>query len=128
MESRRGRIQSRSSIHLMTHPHWSIRALRVLLAAICVGIAGWYSPLLAAAGWHLFHPGGKVEYRGLHILVAWPWTVETWSDDREGDGFPQGLSLKKTPFTMDRRLSNESVFVTVISLDPGVTAEQQEER
>ena len=111
----------------MANPSWPIRALRLSLAAIFVAIAAWYSPFLAAVGWHLFHPRGSVEYRGLHVLVPWPWTVEAWSDDGEPAAAPQGLSLKKTPPSMDRRLANQSIFVTVIAPEPGVSADQQRE-
>lgn len=109
----------------MANAGWPIRALRVMVAAICVGIAAWYSPFLAAVGWHVFHPRGSVEYRGLHVLVPWPWTVETWTDEGGPAASPQGISLKHTPPSMDRGLTNQSIFVTVLKSDAGVTPERQ---
>jgi len=115
------------SLLFMATPGWPIRALRVIAAALCVGIAAWYSPFLAAVSWHLFHPRARVDYRGLHVLVPWPWTVESSSDEGGTAAAPQGLSLKKTPPSMDRRLTNQSIFVTVLSPEDGVTPEQQHE-
>jgi hypothetical protein len=111
----------------MANHGWPIRALRVIVAAVFVGIAAWYSPFLAALSWHLFHPRAQVDYRGLHVLVPWPWTVESWIDEGEAAASPQGLSLKRTPPSMDRRLTNESIFVTVLSPESGVTPEGQHE-
>jgi hypothetical protein len=109
----------------MANPGLPIRVLRVGLAALLVAAACWYSPLLTAAGWHLVHPRGRVVYRGLNVLVPWPWTADLESLRADPEVNPQGLSLKKTPLSLDRRLANQSIFITVISLDPGLTAEQQ---
>ncbi|AXC10579.1 hypothetical protein ACPOL_1231 [Acidisarcina polymorpha] len=99
--------------------------VRVSIAALFVGFAGWYSPFITAAAWHLFHPTGRVNYRGLNIRVPWPWTADV--DAVKSDSFvsPQGISLKKMPYTMDRRLAVQAIFVTVISQDPGKSVEQQ---
>jgi hypothetical protein len=111
----------------MATPDLKIRALHVMLGAAIVAVAAWYSPFIGAVGWHIFHPRGSVSYRGMRVLVPWPWTAETESDDGEPAVSPQGLALKRTPFTMDRRLTNQSIFVTVISSDTGVTPDRQHE-
>ncbi len=109
----------------MATPGWKTRVLRVTLAAVFVVLAAWYSPLITAAGWHLFHPLGRVDYRGLRVMVPWPWTAEGEPEGVEPSIAPEGLSLKKTPSTMDRRLTNQSLFVTVIAPDPTMTADEQ---
>jgi hypothetical protein len=106
----------------MTTVRWQIRVLEIAVATVFVGVAGWYSPLITAAGWHVFHPHGRIEYRGLRVLVPWPWTAES---DPDPTVSPEGLGLKRMPFTMDRRLPVQAMFVTVISPDPGKTVAQQ---
>jgi hypothetical protein len=110
---------------MATTPSWPIRLVRVLIAAAFVAVAAWYSPLVTAANWHLFHPRGWVNYRGLHVLVPWPWTADTEANNADPSVTPEGLSLKKMPYTMDRRLPTQSLFVTVITPDAGLTAAEQ---
>ncbi len=113
----------------MKIPAWLIRALRWSLGLALAAVAGWYSPALTAAGWHVFHPHGWVEYRGLHIRVPWPWTAEdTEAIDGDPTVTPLGIALRKMPYEMIRRLPRQSIFVTVISPDPGVSAEEQTKR
>jgi len=85
--------------------------------------------MLTAAGWRLFHPKGSVSYHGLHVIVPWPWTADSQFDSEletaEDPATPQGLLLKRMPFAMARHEPAQTIFVTVISPDPGVTAEQQ---
>ena len=111
----------------MTTPSWPIRALRVVVATAIVSLAMWYSPLIAAASWHVFHPGGWVYYRGLHVLVPWPWVSDAEAIKVNATATPEGISLKRMARTMDRRVPMQSLFVTVISPDPGVSAGQQTE-
>jgi hypothetical protein len=109
----------------MTYPPLPTRLLRVSLALILVAVACWYSPLVTAGLWHLFHPGGWVSYRGLRIRVPWPWIADTELDSADPTVAPQGLALKKSPTTANRLSAGQLIFVTVISPDPGTTAEQQ---
>jgi hypothetical protein len=106
-------------------PRWLTRSLRVAVALALAGAASWYSPWCTATFWHLFHPRGWVEYRGLRVRVPWLWTADTEAAEADPTATPLGLSLKKRPPTMDSRLPPQSVFVTVISPDPGITAERQ---
>jgi len=91
-------------------------------------VAGWYSPLITATIWHVFHPRGWVEYRGLHIRVPWPWIADTDLIGADPTVTPQGIALKKMPNEIVHRLPTQSLFVTVISPDPGLSAGQQTER
>jgi hypothetical protein len=109
----------------MMNPSLPTRALRLLAALALVCAAGWYSPLATAAIWHLLHPVGWVKYRGLQVRVPWPWIADVDADREDPSATPQGLSLKKSPFAVNRRALGQSIFVTVIAQDPGVTAEQQ---
>jgi hypothetical protein len=111
-----------------TIPGWLTRVLRVLAAFALAGVAGWFSPWITASIWHAFHPRGRVMYRGLEIRVPWPWTADTDLVGSEESVTPEGLALKKMPPTMDLRQPPQSVFVTVISPDPGVSAEEQTKR
>lgn len=89
-----------------------------------VCVVGWYSPFFTAGFWRAFHPAGWVRYRGLHVRVPWPWTATDFSGE-DPSFAPQGLELKKTPFTANKRSLSDSIFVTVISPDPGVSADRQ---
>jgi hypothetical protein len=109
----------------MTIPPLSTRVLRVFGALVLVCMVGWYSPFFTAGIWHVFHPTGWVRYRSLHVRVPWPWTADTEVSGEDPSFAPQGLALKKTPFRVDRRTRSDTIFVTVISPDPGVSAEQQ---
>jgi hypothetical protein len=109
----------------MTYPPWPTRLLRLFVALVLVCVAGWYSPLATAAIWHLLHPIGWVNYRGLQVRVPWPWIADGDASREDPLATPQGLSLKKTPFAVNRRVLGQSIFVTVISRDPGVAEEQQ---
>jgi hypothetical protein len=109
----------------MTTPRLPIRALRVLGAFALAGVVGWYSPWITASLWRVFHPGGQVKYRGLQVQVPWPWVADTDANREDPTVTPQGLALKKLPPTMNHRLPPQSLFVTVISPDPGLTAEEQ---
>ena len=110
-------------------PVWLAHTLLVVAAMCVVSVSGWYSPFLTAAGWHVFHPHGWVDYRGLHIRVPWPWTAEdTEAIDADPTVTPLGVALKKMPYEMIRRLPRQSIFVTVISPDRGVSAEEQTKR
>jgi hypothetical protein len=111
----------------MTDSGWPIRSLRVLVAAAIVAGAAWYSPWIEAAGWRVFHPGGRVSYRGLRVLVPWPWTANEEAVKAEAAVSPQGILLRRTPYTLQRRSLNQSIFVTVISADPGVSAARQQD-
>jgi hypothetical protein len=112
----------------MAIPKCLIRPLCWSVALVLVGVAGWYSPILGAAGWHLFHPRGRVNYHGLHVMVPWPWTADMQFDpetDAPGSAAPQGILLKNAPFTMAWHEPAQTIFLTVISSDSGVSAEQQ---
>jgi len=109
----------------MTNPSLSTRVFRLLAALALVSVAGWYSPLATAAIWHLLHPVGWVRYRGLQVRVPWPWIADVDAEREDASATPQGLSLKKAPFAVNHRALGQSIFVTVISQDPGATAEQQ---
>jgi hypothetical protein len=109
----------------MTTPRLPIRALRVFAAFALAGVVGWYSPWITASLWRVFHPQGQVTYRGLLVRVPWPWVADTDAIREDPTVTPQGLALKKMPATMNRRLAPQSLFVTVIAPDPGVTAEEQ---
>jgi len=109
----------------MAFPRLQIRVARVFLAGVLVVAAGWYSPLLITAGWHVFHPRGWVEYRGLHVRVPWPWTADIDSVNSDPTLTPQGLSLKKSTYTLDRSAAADGIFVTIVTPDPGVSAAQQ---
>jgi hypothetical protein len=111
----------------MTNPPLSTRLLHVSVALALVCVAGWYSPFVTAGIWHVFHPGGWANYRGLRVRVPWPWTADTYATGEDPTLAPQGLTLKKTPFTVNKRSLSDSIFITVISQDPGVTVEQQTE-
>jgi len=111
----------------MASPPLQTRVLRVLLALVLVCVAGWYSPLAPAAIWRLFHPTGWVNYRGLRVRVPWPWIANTDATGEDPSAVPQGMALKKTPFAVNHRSMTETIFVTVISQDPGITAEGQTE-
>jgi hypothetical protein len=62
---------------------------------------------------------------GLLVRVPWPWVADTDAIREDPTVTPQGLALKKMPPTLTGRVPPQSLFVTVISPDPGVTAEQQ---
>jgi hypothetical protein len=106
---------------------WSTRALLVVLASLCVVLAGWSSPLIRAAGWRVFHPRGRMAYRGLQVLVPWPWITETDAGDADPILSPQGVLLKKTRYTAGHSEPAQTIFVTVISPDRGKTAREQTE-
>jgi hypothetical protein len=106
-------------------PHLPRRVLHVTVGLLLVCVAGWYGPWLTATGWRVFHPGGWVDYRGLRVRVPWPWIADSDMSRDDSGATPLGLGLKKLPQTLNHRLPPQSVFVTVISADPGVTAEQQ---
>ena len=87
-------------------PVWLAHTLLVVAAMCVVSVSGWYSPFLTASGWHVFHPHGWVDYRGLHIRVPWPWTAEdTEAIDDDPTVTPLGVALKKMPYEMIRRLA-----------------------
>ncbi len=109
----------------MTTPRFPIRVLRVLAAFVLAGAAGWYSPWITASAWRFFHPRGEVKYRGLLVRVPWPWVADTDAIREDPTVTPQGLALKKMPPTLAQRVPPQSLFVTVISPDPAMTAEQQ---
>jgi hypothetical protein len=109
----------------MTPPRLPIRVLRVVAAFVLAGVAGWYSPWITASLWRVFHPQGQVQYRGLLVRVPWPWIADTDALREDPTVTPQGLALKKMPPTLTQRVAAQSLFVTVISPDPGVTAEEQ---
>jgi hypothetical protein len=111
----------------MVLSQWQIRLGSVMGASLLVAAAGWYSPLLSTAGWHVFHPRGWVNYRGLHVRVPWPWTADIDSVNSDPTLTPQGLSLKKNAYTLGRNVAADMIFVTVVSADPGVSASQQTE-
>jgi hypothetical protein len=106
-------------------PGWLIRTLFAVAALALVGVSGWYSPIITASLWRVFHPRGWVDYRGLYVQVPWPWTADTEAGEDDAMVTPQGLGLRRMPPTIIHRLPPQSIFVTVISRDPGVTAEQQ---
>jgi len=109
-------------------PLWLVRALSLSGALVVVAFSGWYAPWITASSWHIFHPRGAVEYRGLHIEVPWPWIADTETVDADPTATPQGLSLRKLPPNMLRPTPPQSIFVTVISPDAGVTPEEQTRR
>lgn len=109
----------------MTTPPLSTRVLRVFGALVLVCLMGWYGPFFTAGIWHVFHPAGWVQYRGLHVRVPWPWTADVDFSGEDPSLSPQGLALKKTPYAVNRRVLSQAIFVTEISPDPGITAEQQ---
>jgi len=111
----------------MSYPSLPTRVERVLLAAVFTGAVAWYSPLLRAGSWHLFHPRGWIDYRGLRVRVPWPWFADASQETDDSAASPQGLSIKKTPFTLNRLSESETIFVTVITPDPGVTAEREKD-
>jgi hypothetical protein len=106
-------------------PAWLIRPLLAVAVLALVGVSGWYSPIVTASLWRVFHPRGWVQYRGLYVQVPWPWIADTEGSEDDAMATPQGLGLRRMPQTIIRRLPPQSIFVTVISPDPGVTAEQQ---
>jgi hypothetical protein len=109
----------------MALPPWLIRALRIVVALACVVIAGWYSPELTAAGWRVFNPLGRVEYRGLRVRVPWRWTAQTNGDKEDASVAPMGVSLRKAARHLGEKGPPETIFVTVISSDDGLTEDQQ---
>jgi hypothetical protein len=104
---------------------WLIRPLVAVAVLGLVGVSGWYSPIVTASLWRVFHPQGRVQYRGLSVRAPWPWIADTETDEDDEMATPQGLGLRRMPPTMIHRLPPQSIFVTVISPDPGITAEQQ---
>jgi hypothetical protein len=114
----------------MAIPNWLIRALCWTLAIVSVTVAAWYGPMLTAAGWHVFHPSGRVVYRGLHVMVPWPWVSDADGDSMKADptAAPDGISLKEMAHTAVHREPAQTMFITVITPDPGVSAEEQTER
>ena len=106
-------------------PAWLIRPLLAVAVLGLVGVSGWYSPIVTASLWRVFHPRGWVDYRGLYVRVPWPWIADTEGAQDDEMATPQGLGLRRMPQTIIHRLPPQSIFVTVISPDPGVTAEQQ---
>ncbi len=109
----------------MPTPRLPIRVLRVLGAFALAGVVGWYSPWVTASLWRVFHPQGQVKYHGLKVQVPWPWIADTDAVTAEQTVAPEGLGLRKMPPTLNHRLPPQSLFVTVISPDPGLTAEEQ---
>ena len=65
-----------------------------------VGVCGWYGPVITASLWHVCHPRGWVEYRGLRVRVPWPWVADTEAEDADPTMTPQGLQLKRMPREM----------------------------
>jgi hypothetical protein len=106
-------------------PGWLIRTVLAIAALGLVGVSGWYGPIVTASLWRVFHPQGRVQYRGLSVQVPWPWIADTEASADDAMVTPQGLALRKLPRTIIHRLPPQSMFVTLISPDPGVTAEQQ---
>ena len=106
-------------------PGWLIRTVLAIAALGLVGVSGWYSPIVTASLWRVFHPRGWVDYRGLYVQVPWPWIADAEDDGEDPTLTPQGLALRKMSRTSIHRLPPQSMFVTVISPDPGLTAEQQ---
>jgi hypothetical protein len=109
-------------------PVWLSRTLLVAAALCIVVVAGWYSPIITASIWHVLNPRGWVRYRGLSVRVPFPWIADNEVTGEDPSVTPEGLALRKLPPTMVHRPSPQSMFVTVISPDPGVTAEQQTEQ
>jgi len=109
----------------MTTPRWPIRALIWIAAAAVVAVAGWYAPTVTAAGWHVFHPRGWVTYRGLQVVVPWPWVSDVDAVEADPTVSPEGISMKKTAYTMAHRQPAQTIFITVISPEPGLSPEQQ---
>jgi hypothetical protein len=110
---------------LETTPRWLTRTLLAIAVLGLAGVSGWFSPIVTASLWRVFHPRGWVDYRGLYVHVPWPWIADTEGAQDEEMATPQGLGLRRMPQTMIHRLPPQSIFVTVISPDPGLTAEQQ---
>lgn len=106
-------------------PRWLVRSLLVLAALAVAGVAGWYSPWITASLWHVFHPRGWVDYRGLQVKVPWPWIADAESGGDDSGVTPQGLALRKLPPNMLHGMAAQSLFVTVISADRGFTPERQ---
>jgi hypothetical protein len=106
-------------------PTWLIRTVLAIAALGLVGVSGWYGPIVTASLWRVFHPKGWVDYRGLYVRVPWPWIADPEGVRDDEMATPQGLGLRRMPQTVIHRLPPQSIFVTVISPDPGVTAEQQ---
>ncbi len=106
-------------------PVWLSRTMLVVAALGLVGVSGWYSPIVTASLWRVFHPQGRVNYRGLYVRVPWPWIADNEAGEDDEMATPQGLGLRRMPPTIIHRLPPQSIFVTVISPDPGVTAQQQ---
>ena len=104
---------------------WLVRPLLVVAGLSLVGVAGWYGPMVTASIWHVFHPLGRVYYRGLYVRVPWPWIADSDAGREDQAAPPQGLSLRKMPPTSIHHQAAETIFITVISPDPGATAEQQ---
>ncbi len=109
----------------MPTPRWPIRALRWLAAVIVVAVAAWYGPTVTAAGWHVFHPSGWVDYRGLQVMVPWPWISDVDAVEANPTVSPEGIALKKAAHTMARREPAQAIFITVISPEQGQSPEQQ---
>lgn len=106
-------------------PDWLVRPLLIVGGLALVAVSGWYGPMITASIWHLFHPMGTVYYRGLEVRVPWPWIADTDPAREDQAGTPEGLSLRKMPPTSIHHQAPQSMFITVISPDPGATAEQQ---
>jgi len=109
----------------MAIPRWLIRLLCWSVALIFTAVAAWYGPMVTAAGWRAVHPRGWVNYRGLRVLVPWPWISDMDTVEGEQAVSPEGISLKRMASTTVRHKAAQSIFITVISPDPGLTAEQQ---
>jgi hypothetical protein len=107
---------------------WPTRLLLWLTTVCLLGAAIWYSPTVTETLWHTFHPRGFIQYRGLRVQVPWPWIADTELTGSDPTITPQGLALRKMAPTIGLRLPPQSLFVTVISPDPGVSPAQQTER
>ena len=108
----------------MATPGWLRRALTTSGGFVCAAVAIWYSPMLTAASWRTFHPSGQLDYRGLHITVPWLWTSDFDRIQDETTVSPQGVYLRRSRRNLGQA-GEEAMFVTVISPDPGVSADQQ---
>lgn len=106
-------------------PGWLVRSLLIAVGLTLVGVSGWYGPLVTASLWRVFHPRGRVVYRGLHVQVPWPWIADTEGREEDATAVPEGLVLRKMPQTLFHRPAPQSIFVTVISGDPETTPKQQ---
>jgi hypothetical protein len=106
-------------------PGWLARPLLIAVCFVAALVSGWYGPLVTASLWRVFNPGGRVRYHGLLIQVPWPWISDFEEFNAEQTVSPQGFALRRMPRTLFHRLPPQSIFITVISAEPGKTPEQQ---